>query len=357
MLPFRVLPRTILDIRANLPPFAPSAAPSASTPATGRTVCKSVTLKTPTDICIPFLFNRSSTLRLRCNPTERHLSPFLSPPCRHLPFQQGGTPPFPSCHVGRIPCVSERVCPGPIWVATSLSSPRNRGKHGIGRSRCNGFDVASQWPVLHHLLRMCPHQLVRLSRQRPGLQRSEQVDPLAGGQQLNGDRMPQIVQHLFEPPRPAHSHGHVIFLISRSRNRIHRMGSGQRLVFARQRRRRHLRNHEARIQSRLRRQKSRQHARQWIGYLLKPPLYDSAERCNRDGHLVRRHRQRLPVKISAADNVAIIRVAHKNQRIVGRAVQLHCGHFARLRQRITHRSVHLRRTAQTVSILNARIFF
>src|SRR5258708_10097308 len=47
-------------------------------------------------------------------------------------------------------------------------------------------------------------------------------------------------------------------------------------------------------------------------------LDDSAQRRNRDRHLVRRHRQRLPVKISAADDVAVVRVPHKNERIVRR---------------------------------------
>ena len=48
---------------------------------------------------------------------------------------------------------------------------------------------------------------------------------------------------------------------------------------------------------------------------------------------------------------------HEDQRIIGRAVQFHRGHFARLRERIAHRSVHLRRAAHAVRILHARIFF
>jgi hypothetical protein len=45
------------------------------------------------------------------------------------------------------------------------------------------------------------------------------------------------------------------------------------------------------------------------------------------------------------------------QRIIRRAVQFDCGHLARLRQRIAHCTVHLRRAPQAVRILHARIFF
>ena len=49
-------------------------------------------------------------------------------------------------------------------------------------------------------------------------------------------------------------------------------------------------------------------------------------------------------------------VARKHQRIIRRAVQFHGRHLARLRQRIAHRAVYLRRAPQTVRILHALIF-
>src|SRR4029077_7207281 len=42
---------------------------------------------------IPFLFNRSSSLRLRRRPTERYISPLCSYLCPRSPSRQGGTPP------------------------------------------------------------------------------------------------------------------------------------------------------------------------------------------------------------------------------------------------------------------------
>ncbi len=134
------------------------------------------------------------------------------------------------------------------------------------------------------------------------------------------------------------------------------MRDGQRFVLAGQRRGGYLRDHESGVDSRLRRQESREHAGQRIGHLFDAPLGNSAERGDRDCDLVRSHRQRLTVKISAADDVAAA-VADEYERIVGGAVQFYGCHLARLRQRIAHRAVHLRRAAQAVGILHARIFF
>src|SRR5258707_3333198 len=106
MITLPMLASPIFGIRANLPPFGPPAcppwrAPCASTPKTSQTVCKLVALKTPTDIRIPFLFNLSSTLRLRRRSTEGHISPLCSCSSRPFPSQRTGTPPpqfyFPLC--------------------------------------------------------------------------------------------------------------------------------------------------------------------------------------------------------------------------------------------------------------------
>jgi hypothetical protein len=74
------------------PRSVPPAAPRASTRTAGQFVCKLVTLRAPTDTCIPFLFNRSSTLRLRRRPTGSCVSPLFPCLCGRFPSQQGGTP-------------------------------------------------------------------------------------------------------------------------------------------------------------------------------------------------------------------------------------------------------------------------
>jgi hypothetical protein len=69
-----------------------------------------VTRRTPTDACIPFLFNLSSTLRLRRPPTERHVSLLLSCPCGRSPLQRTGTPPsFTQSVLREGPLFNERL--------------------------------------------------------------------------------------------------------------------------------------------------------------------------------------------------------------------------------------------------------
>src|ERR1700693_2945468 len=99
------------------------------------------------------------------------------------------------------------------------------------------------------------------------------------------------------------------------------MWSSERFIFAGQRSGSDLRDHEAGIESRLWREKSRQQARQRIGHLLDAAFGNSAKRGDGDRDLVRGHGQRLPVKVSAADDVAFAVFTDKDQRIVGGAVQ------------------------------------
>jgi hypothetical protein len=73
MLSFRMLPRPTLAIRADLPPLGPS--------------------RTPTDTCIPFVFNTPVTYRSRRCSTGSLLSPFLSLRCGLFLLQRTGTPP------------------------------------------------------------------------------------------------------------------------------------------------------------------------------------------------------------------------------------------------------------------------
>src|ERR1700687_4463499 len=109
------------------------------------------------------------------------------------------------------------------------------------------------------------------------------------------------------------------------------MRDSERFVFADKRRCGYLRDHEPGIDSGLRSQKRGQHARQRIGHLLDAPLGNSAERGNRYCDLTRGYRERMTVKISAADDVAAA-VADKHKRIVRGAVQLYSRHLARLCQ-------------------------
>jgi hypothetical protein len=79
-----------LEVPSSSPDLFPQ---GASTSTIGQAVCKLVTLKTPTDARISFLFNRSLSLRLRRAPTELRVSHLFHCLCGRFPSQQGGTPP------------------------------------------------------------------------------------------------------------------------------------------------------------------------------------------------------------------------------------------------------------------------
>ena len=78
----------------------------------------------------------------------------------------------------------------------------------------------------------------------------------------------------------------------------------QPFVLARQRRRRDLRHHEARIQTRARREKRRQaFVERGIDEPLDPPLGDSRESGQGDAEKVQSKCEGLAMKISAGENV------------------------------------------------------
>jgi hypothetical protein len=99
MLPFRVLPRSTLDIRADLPPLGLS--------------------RTPTDICIPFLFNTPVIYCFRRCSTGDLLSPFPSFHCGLFPFQRAGIPPS-------LNFISRSVAQSALYERTNCALLRNK---------------------------------------------------------------------------------------------------------------------------------------------------------------------------------------------------------------------------------------
>ena len=81
------------------------------------------------------------------------------------------------------------------------------------------------------------------------------------------------------------------------------------------------------------------------------PLGDRREIRERDGEEVERHRDRLSVKVAAAQQLAGL----EHERIVGRGVQLAADDARGEVDRVEHRAVHLRHAAQRVRVLHARI--
>jgi hypothetical protein len=128
MLPFRVLRRFILETGTNLASLGSCSLRHHTSDR--QAVCKLVTLQTPTDACIPFLFNQPPSIGLRCRPTEPSVSHLFSCPSGRSSSQQGGTPLYPERLVRRVypdrfergvyPACPERIHRGGIFVRRAL---------------------------------------------------------------------------------------------------------------------------------------------------------------------------------------------------------------------------------------------
>src|SRR5882762_11215318 len=95
-----------------------------------------------------------------------------------------------------------------------------------------------------------------------------------------------------------------------------------------------------------------------IGHVLGAPLGNSTESGQRNGELIRCHRQWLSVEISAADYVPCAGGAirrDKDERIVGRAVEFNFRDGADGVPRVAHGSVYLWRASHAVGVLHSRI--
>ena len=115
-------------------------------------------------------------------------------------------------------------------------------------------------------------------------------------------------------------HRHMILLVRRGRDRIDAGGISAFCLFSRdQRRRGHLRNHEAGVEARLRRQERRQAGQRRIDKHGDAPLGNRADLADRHRDHVGGEGDRLGVEIAARQGLVVVR---ENQRIVGDAIRL-----------------------------------
>src|SRR5205807_8335423 len=84
------------------------------------------------------------------------------------------------------------------------------------------------------------------------------------------------------------------------------------------------------------------------------PLGDAGQSGEPHRQLVGRHRQRLAVEVAAADHFTTLRI-HKDQRVVGGAVQFEGSSHAHLCDRVANRTVYLRGAAQAIGVLHAQV--
>ena len=121
-----------------------------------------------------------------------------------------------------------------------------------------------------------------------------------------------------EPPRAMRGHGDVVLLVGRGRDRIDARRKGALLVLRDERRGRHLRDHEAGVQPRLRRQERRQAGERRIDQHRDAPLRQRADLAKRNRDHVGGEGHRLGVEIAAGQRLAVV---GEDQRIVGDAVR------------------------------------
>ena len=111
-----------------------------------------------------------------------------------------------------------------------------------------------------------------------------------------------------------------------------------------------LRNHVARFETRIGRQKRGQRAERRIDEQRRTPFADVSNLGNRDGQGVGNQGDRLGVEVAARDHFARFR---KDQWIVGDAVRFVDEHGRGITQRMQTRTEHLGHAPQAVRILNA----
>src|ERR1051326_2261448 len=125
----------------------------------------------------------------------------------------------------------------------------------------------------------------------------------------------------------------------------------QDFVFARQRRCRNLRDHEARIEAWMVRKKRRQVPILRIQQTFDPPFRNVGQYGERHRHEVESKSQRLAVEIAAGENVTGI-LAGEYEGIVRGAVQLDCHDAPYVLHAFAYCTVDLRYASEAIRILN-----
>jgi hypothetical protein len=143
----------------------------------------------------------------------------------------------------------------------------------------------------------------------------------------------------------------MIFLVGRGGQRIYAARDGQGLILGSERRRGHLRDHEAGVNAALADQKRRQPREIRVHQERGAPLGQRADLGDRERQAIRRERDRLAVEISASEHLARFR---KHQRIVRYGIGLGEQHIRGAAHLVEAGAHDLWLAAQGVRVLDAR---
>ena len=178
------------------------------------------------------------------------------------------------------------------------------------------------------------------------------IHPLRRGQQFDADDIRRIGSHFVKSPRAVRRHADMVLLVGGSRDAVDRSWMCKAFIFAGERRRRDMRDHEAGIDPRVLDQKRRQAANLAVYQHGDTALAHIADFGNRQGKRIRSHRNRLGVEIAARFDFAGI---EHNEGIVGHSIrfpQENIGRKTDMVQACTH---HLRHAADGIRILHTLI--
>ena len=159
------------------------------------------------------------------------------------------------------------------------------------------------------------HRRGELRRRR---ERPAQIDALRRGEQLDRDDARGVRRHRRQPARGEGRHADVVFLVRRGRQRVDRRRVRERLVLRRERRRGHLRDHEAGVHAAVLDQERRQAGQVGVHQQRDAPLGQRADLGDREREVVRRERDRLGVEVAAGEDLVGVR---EHQRIVRHRVR------------------------------------
>ena len=183
------------------------------------------------------------------------------------------------------------------------------------------------------------------------LQWRAQVDPLAGGEELDRHDVEGIGRHGEQAACAVGRHAHVILLVGRGRDAVHARRMTQHAILRHECRGGDLRHHEAGIDPALRGEEGRQAAHLRIDQQRHAALGDGTDLRAREREDIGREGHRLGVKVAPGEDLAGV---GKHQRVVGDGVGLDDERRGLLRHQIQTGTHDLRLAAQRVGVLHAR---
>ncbi len=180
-----------------------------------------------------------------------------------------------------------------------------------------------------------------------------EIDGVVVGRKFDGKNLLYVLNNLPHLERGVHPHRNVVFLPARCRHAVHAGRMRQHFAFIQERSRSDVRHHITRRQAGLARQKRRQSLVDVrVDKTVDPALTNAGEIGQRDGCVVEAIGERRTVEVAAGEYVT---ARCEDEWVVGCGACFNLYNRRHVVERVANRAMHLRHTAQAVSVLNSRI--